>query len=159
MNRSPRYRGLSASEISFVAGRRSSLKLCSAVTGTWQVRFARLSSMIFQHVDVPRVAMVPYQQGLSSRAMMPDVLFGHMVIPEAVAQAGGTQSDTAVTKDIGRPFWCQKRCFKNEGEVECHDMRYMYFSNCWRTMGRQNAADRSLRTFRRHEHLLPRRLL
>ena len=31
-----------------------------------------------------------------------------MVIPEAVAQAGGTQSDAAVTENTGRSFWCHK---------------------------------------------------
>ena len=29
---------------------------------------------------------------------------GHMVMPEAVAKAGGTQSDAAVAEHTGRPF-------------------------------------------------------
>ena len=34
------------------------------------------------------------------------ILSGHMVLPEAKAKAGGTQSDAAVTENTGRLFWC-----------------------------------------------------
>ena len=42
------------------------------------------------------------------------VLSGHMVTPEAVAWAGGTQSDAAVAENTGRPFLCQKDIPKRE---------------------------------------------
>ena len=40
------------------------------------------------------------------------VLSGRMVFPEAGVQAGGTQSDAAVTEDTGHPFWCREKVAK-----------------------------------------------
>ena len=44
----------------------------------------------------------------SIEALHRRVLFGHTVLPGAVAEAGGTQIDATVTEDTGRPFWCGK---------------------------------------------------
>ena len=45
-----------------------------------------------------------------------------MVLPVAVAEAGGTQIDAAVTEDTSRPFWCgmssQKRRWLSPGKGE-----------------------------------------
>ena len=77
----------------------------------------------------------------SIEALHRRVLSGHMVIPEAVAWAGGTQSDAAVAENTGRPFWCQKEIPKRREMSSATTWDCMtYFSNCWWTMGRQNAA-------------------
>ena len=65
------------------------------------------------HNDEPQAGQVNFTQD-SIEALHRRVLSGHMVIPEAVAQAGGTQSDAAVAENTGRPFQCQRDISKRE---------------------------------------------
>ena len=57
--------------------------------------------------DEPQAGQMNFTQN-SIEALHRRVLSGHMVTPEAVAWAGGTQSDAAVAENTGRPFLCQK---------------------------------------------------
>ena len=57
--------------------------------------------------DEPQAEQMNFTQD-SIEALHRRVLSGDMVIPEAVAWAGGTQSDAAVTENTGRSFWCQE---------------------------------------------------
>ena len=105
------------------------------------------------HNDEPQAGQVNFTKD-SIEAHHRRVLSGHMVIPEAVAQAGGTQSDAAVTENTSRSFWCHKYTQREE-EVECHDMKlhgapFILLVDNGSAKSRRN---RSLRTFRRHEHL------
>ena len=56
------------------------------------------------HNDEPSAGQMNFTQD-SIEAPLRRVPSGHMVIPEAVAKAGGTQSDAAVAENTGRPFW------------------------------------------------------
>ena len=59
------------------------------------------------HNDEPQAEQMNFTQD-SIEALHRRVLSGHMVISEAVARPGGTQSAAAVAENTGRPFLCKK---------------------------------------------------